>query len=120
LNLPYEPKFNDVNSFFKIILSKNLSQRICNFNLLRSHPLLHAFDFDRLLDFVIKPPHIPESFIDQNSNAGISLLSNYNMQFTYYLDNNNSYYLENNHNDVDDSYMFDEMFQKEHQWVGEF
>ena len=33
LVLPYEPKFNDINSFFKIILSKNLMQRVCNFSI---------------------------------------------------------------------------------------
>lgn len=45
LVLPYDPRYNDINNFFKIILSKNLIQRVCNFNLVRSHPFFHQFDF---------------------------------------------------------------------------
>lgn len=45
LTIPYDPKFNDINNFFKIILSKNLLQRVCNFQLLRSHPLWMNYDF---------------------------------------------------------------------------
>lgn len=59
---------------------------------------------------------MPESFIDQNSNAGISLLSNLNMPFLYYLENNSAnHYVEN-----EEDYVFDENYEKEEAWVKQF
>ena len=45
LVLPYEPKFIDINHFFRIILNKNLMQRVCNFKLLKSNDFFHQFYF---------------------------------------------------------------------------
>ena len=69
LQLPYEPKFNNINSFFKIILSKNLMQRVCNFNLLKTHNFFQDFDFEQLLSFNINPPFIPN--VNKNIDANI-------------------------------------------------
>ena len=69
LQLPYEPKFNNINSFFKIILSKNLMQRVCNFNLLKTHNFFQDFDFEQLLSFNINPPFIPK--VNKNIDANI-------------------------------------------------
>ena len=60
LVLPYEPKFNVINNFFKIILSKNLMQRVCNFNLLKSHEFFNKFDFEKLENFTLQAPYIPD------------------------------------------------------------
>lgn len=86
LVLPYEPKFNDINSFFKIILSKNLMQRVCNFQLLRSHHFFHQFDFEQLAAFAITPPFLPESYIEQNSNSNNNIISNCNVQINQFLE----------------------------------
>ena len=59
LFLPYEPNFTNIHNFFKIILSKNLMQRVCNFNLLKSHEIFNQFDFDKLESFSIPAPYIP-------------------------------------------------------------
>ena len=86
LVLPYEPKFNDINSFFKIILSKNLMQRVCNFQLLRSHPFFHQFDFEQLAAFAINPPFMPESYIDLNYNSNNNIIANCNIPITQYIE----------------------------------
>ena len=60
LILPYDPKFNQFNSFLKIILAKNIMHRVCNFKLLKSHPFFQDFQFEQLLNHSNKPPFIPE------------------------------------------------------------
>ena len=60
LILPYDPKFNDFNSFLKILLAKNILHRVCNFKLLKSHPFFQGFDFEHLFNYSIKPPFIPD------------------------------------------------------------
>ena len=60
LILPYDPKFNQFNSFLKIILAKNIMHRVCNFKLLKSHPFFQDFQFEQLLNHSIKPVFIPE------------------------------------------------------------
>lgn len=86
LVLPYEPKFNDINSFFKIILSKNLMQRVCNFQLLRSHPFFHQLDFEQLAAFAINPPFIPESYIEQGPNNNNNIISNCNVPINQFIE----------------------------------
>ncbi len=48
-DLSSNPKYNDINNFFKIILNKSLNQRIYNFTLLISHPLFQNFEIVNLL-----------------------------------------------------------------------
>ena len=60
LILPYDPKFNQFNSFLKIILAKNIMHRVCNYKLLKSHPFFQDFQFEQLLNHSIKPVFIPE------------------------------------------------------------
>ena len=60
LILPYDPKFNQFNSFLKIILAKNIMHRVCNFKLLKSHPFFQDFHFEQLLNHSNKPPFIPQ------------------------------------------------------------
>ena len=60
LILPYDPKFNQFNSFLKIILAKNIMHRVCNFKLLKSHPFFQDFQFEQLLNHSNKPPFIPQ------------------------------------------------------------
>ena len=56
---------------------------------------------------------MPESFIDQNLSAGISLLSHTNMPFNYYMETNLFY-------DQDYQDNREEIYEKEIQWVNEF
>ena len=60
LILPYDPKFNQFNSFLKLILAKNIMHRVCNYKLLKSHPFFQDFQFEQLLNHSIKPVFIPE------------------------------------------------------------
>ena len=88
LNLPYEPKFNDINNFFRIILNKNLMQRVCNFNLMRSHPFFHNIDFEQLDTFSIPAPFIPNNSINLDVNNNI--IQNFNVSIERYITEKNS------------------------------
>ena len=88
LVLPYEPKFIDINHFFRIILNKNLMQRVCNFKLLKSHAFFHQFDFDRLESFTMSPPFIPASFQKMNIS---NFTQKYNIPIEQYIQDNSSY-----------------------------
>ncbi len=102
LNLPYEPKFNDINNFFRIILNKNLMQRVCNFNLMRSHPFFHNIDFEQLDTFSIPAPFIPNnSNLDVNNN----IIQNFNVTIERFITEKNSNSksdFENENNRIDD------------------
>ena len=87
LILPYDPKFNQLNSFLKIILSKNIMHRVCNYKLLKCHPFFQDFQFEQLLNHSIKPPFIPE-IVNDTKNLTIcnmSLLDYFKKDF---IDNN--------------------------------
>ena len=70
LILPYDPKFNDFNSFLKLILSKNIMHRVCNYQLLKSHPFFQGFQFENLINHSIKPPFVPDI---SNDNKNLSI-----------------------------------------------
>ena len=70
LILPYDPKFNEFNSFLKLILAKNIVHRVCNYHLLKSHPFFHNFQFEHLLNHRIKPPFVPEV---ENFNKNLTI-----------------------------------------------
>ena len=112
LVLPYEPKFNDINSFFKIILSKNLMQRVCNYQLLRSHPFFHQFDFEQLSTFAITPPFLPESYIEQNSNNNNNIISNCNVPIDQIIEAPNTNFSEDTPS-IDEKYMRDRKLLEE-------
>ena len=86
LILPYEPKFNNINNFFKIILSKNLMQRVCNFNLLKSHEFFNQFDFEKLESFSIQAPYIPQNNLQIVFDNNI--IKNCTIPITEYIDYN--------------------------------
>ena len=112
LSLPYDPKFNEINSLFKIILSKNLMYRVCNFQLLRSHPFFHEFDFDQLLAFSIKAPYIPESFIESNAKNNVSVSSQCNISISQYMNSHQGYEEEN--------VAYEEEYLKEKKFIDDF
>ena len=112
LSLPYDPKFNDINSFFKIILSKNLMHRVCNFQLLRSHPFFHEFDFDQLLNYNVKAPYIPDSYIDTSANNNVSMISICNMSISQYMNSIAGYEFEN--------ISYEEEYLKEKKFIDDF
>ena len=112
LALPYDPKFNEINSFFKIILSKNLMHRVCNFQLLRSHPFFHEFDFDQFLNYSIKAPYIPDSYIDSSANNNVSMISICNMSISQYMNSIAGYEYEN--------ISYEEEYLKEKKFIDDF
>ena len=111
LNLPYEPKFNDINNFFRIILNKNLMQRVCNFNLLRSHPFFHNIEFEQLETFSIPAPYIPNNVLNLDINNNI--LQNFNIQIERYIceKNSSNNVLEDNDNKSIDEKIINETQQ---------
>lgn len=112
LSLPYDPRFNEINSLFKILLSKNLMHRVCNFQLLRSHPFFHEFDFDQLLAFSIKAPYIPESFIETNAKNNISVSSQCNISISQYMNTHQGY--------DEDNVAYEEEYLKEKKFIDDF
>ena len=112
LSLPYDPRFNEINSLFKILLSKNLMHRVCNFQLLRSHPFFHEFDFDQLMAFSIKAPYIPESFIETNAKNNISVSSQCNISISQYMNTHQGY--------DEDNVAYEEEYLKEKKFIDDF
>ena len=92
LILPYDPKFNQLNSFLKIILSKNIMHRVCNYKLLKCHPFFQDFQFEQLLNHSIKPPFIPE-IVNDTKNLTIC-----NMSLLDYFKKD---FIDNNTNDIE-------------------
>ena len=75
LILPYGSNFNIINSFFKVILSKNIMHRICNFQLLKSQCLFEDYDCEQILNQSIKAPFIPERSDKINDLKNLTLYS---------------------------------------------
>ena len=123
LQLPYEPKFNNINSFFKIILSKNLMQRVCNFDLLKTHNFFQDFDFEQLLSFNINPPFIP----NENKNINANNIQECNEPILNYIQehsnekndiNNNS--INNNNEDENNDEILGDELNSVKQFIDEF
>ena len=112
LSLPYDPKFNEINSLFKILLSKNLMHRVCNFQLLRSHPFFHEFNFEQLVAFSIKAPYIPESYIETNARNNVSVSSQCNISINQYMNSHQGYEEEN--------VAYEEEYLKEKKFIDDF
>ncbi len=116
LNLPYEPKFNDINNFFRIILNKNLMQRVCNFNLLRSHPFFHNIEFEQLETFSIPAPYIPNNVLNLDINNNI--LQNFNVQIERYISERTS--KKNVFEDNDNKSIDDKIINETQQYIDQF
>jgi hypothetical protein len=58
----------DLNSFLNILLSKKVSNRLCNLNSLRSHNFFKDFNFDDLIDLKVKPSYVPKNLREWKSN----------------------------------------------------
>ena len=52
-------KVANVNSFIRCLLCKKVNERICNVSKLKKKAFFEGFEFDRLNDFKLKPPHKP-------------------------------------------------------------
>ena len=53
------PRFANVNLFIRSLLNKKVNERICNVSKLKKKPFFEGFEFDKLNDFKLKPPHKP-------------------------------------------------------------
>ena len=49
----------NVNSFIRSLLTKKVNERICNVSKLKKKAFFEGFEFDKLNDFKLKPPHKP-------------------------------------------------------------
>ncbi len=54
-------KYSYVNQFIKDLLIKKINHRICNVDILKKKQFFTNFDFDKLKDFKLKSPYLPES-----------------------------------------------------------
>ena len=52
-------KVANANSFIKSLLNKKVNERICNVSKLKRKAFFEGFEFDKLNDFKLKPPHKP-------------------------------------------------------------
>ena len=52
-------KVVNVNSFIRCLLNKKVNERTCNVSKLKKKAFFEDFDFDKLNDFKLKPPHKP-------------------------------------------------------------
>ena len=53
-------KFNYVNQFIRDLLTKKVNLRICNVSTLKGRHFFSDFDFEKLKDFKLKPPYLPQ------------------------------------------------------------
>ena len=53
------PHYEKVNMFIRELLTKKVNLRVCNVNTLKTRPLFEGFEWDKLIDFQLKPPFIP-------------------------------------------------------------
>ena len=49
----------NVNLFIRCLLNKKVNERICNVSKLKKKAFFEGFEFDKLNDFRLKPPHKP-------------------------------------------------------------
>ena len=62
-NKNYKNKDNineNVNNFLEKLLKKKVNERICNFSLLKEDIIYENFEWDKLIDFQLVPPYIPQ------------------------------------------------------------
>lgn len=52
-------KFLELNCVIKELLEKKVNKRNCNSNVLKSKPFFDDFEWDKLIEFQMKPPFIP-------------------------------------------------------------
>ena len=62
----------EINEFINLLLSKKPNQRCCNVFKLRTHNFFKKFNWDDLLDFMVKAPYVPESWDWSKNKANVS------------------------------------------------
>ncbi len=50
----------NVNNFLEKLLKKKVNERICNFSLLKEDVIYENLEWDKLIDFQIVPPYVPQ------------------------------------------------------------
>ena len=87
-------KVKFVNSFIKDLLTKKVNLRICNVSNLKAKEFFKDFDFEKLKDFKIDPPFLP------NNNNDLSSYLNQDNPYENYVAQDN--YVGNGKKDKDD------------------
>ena len=54
-------KYNNANLLIGDLLNKKVNERVCNVSILKQRPFFADFDFDKLNDFKLTPPYIPQT-----------------------------------------------------------
>ena len=82
-HFPFENySFKNVNQFIKCLLVKKTEKRLCNFSKIKSLDFFFDINWDRLINFDVKPPFFPEV-----QNLKIYLYSkHYNMKYSDYIE----------------------------------
>ena len=65
-------KYANINNLISDLLTKKVNERICNVSILKQKAFFNDFDFDKLNDFKLTPPYIPNtsdlnSFLNQEN-----------------------------------------------------
>ena len=87
-------KVKFVNTFIKDLLTKKVNLRICNVSNLKAKEFFKDFDFEKLKDFKIDPPFLP------NNNNDLSSYLNQDNPYENYVAQGN--YVGNGKKDKDD------------------
>ena len=57
----YNNNVKNLNSLIGNLLKKKVKDRICSFSLIKEEKIFKNFDWDKLIDFKLNPPFIPNS-----------------------------------------------------------
>ena len=67
LYFPYNTShYTDINNLLSNLLKKKVKERLCNLNLIKGEKFFLNFDWDKLIDFKLKPPYIPKANIEED------------------------------------------------------
>ena len=59
---------SDINKFLTIMLDKNINNRFSEFEIISSHCVFEAINWDELIKYQVKPQFIPKDLRDWSNN----------------------------------------------------
>ena len=90
--------FKEVNELISNLLKKKVKERICSFTQVKEEKFFKSFDWDKLIDFKLKPPYIPKANIEED----YSKIIYENQEDFIYLINKESFKYQNINNGKDE------------------
>ena len=82
-NEKFNNEIKDIEHLLKSLLCKNVNKRLCDLHKIKETPLFKMYDFDKLLEFNIKAPYIPNV---EEINFNNSMSSNKKVKLLEYED----------------------------------